>query len=186
MAKKKKMGIRAVFSALKRYLHSRKDVDEKYSNATQHDCLEGLLVVYQGLIKANLKDQVCIFFRHNDLPNQRLHCVEQYAKVITEGGVADFFNNTEDESTAVTVENEEEGADHSLVTPELSGNTNKDVAILRKEGYRVDDNNEPAPETITTPAAKYDEVTYHGWGSRSNICYRRSAGHVYEIPKLLK
>ena len=60
--------------------------------------------------------------------------------------MADLFNNTEDESTAVLVENEEEGADPSLVTPELPDNTNKDVAILRKEGYRVDDDNNTDPK----------------------------------------
>ena len=72
-----------------------------------------------------------------------------------------------------------------LVTPELSDNTNKDVARLRKEGYGVDDDNDPAPENIPTPAEKDEEIKYHEWGSRSNICYWRSEGHVYEIPKLL-
>jgi len=100
--------------------------------------------------------------------------------------VADFFNNTEEESTAVAVENGEEKAETSLVTPDLSDNTNKDVARLRKEGYGVDDDNNPAPKNIPTPAAKDDEVTYHEWGSRPNVCYRRSEGHVYEMPKLLK
>ena len=57
---------------------------------------------------------------------------------------------------------------------------------MRKEGYRVDDNNKPAPENILTPAAKYDKVTYHEWGSRSNICYQRSEGHIYDMKKLLK
>ena len=66
-------------------------------------------------------------FRDDDFPNQRLHCFERYAKVIIEEGVSDSFDNTEEESTAVTVENEEEVADPSLVTPELSDNTNKDV-----------------------------------------------------------
>ena len=87
---------------------------------------------------------------------------------------------------AVLVENEEEGVDPSLVTPELSDDMNEDVARMRKEGYGVDDDNDPAPENITTPAAKDDEVTYHEWGSRSNICYRRSEENVYEMPKLLK
>ena len=62
MAKKKKMGIVAVFGAPKRYLHLREDVDAKYPNATQHYLLEGLLVAYQGVIEGNHKDQVCIFF----------------------------------------------------------------------------------------------------------------------------
>ena len=97
-----------------------------------------------------------------------------------------LFDNTEEESTSVPVENEEEGADPSLVTPELSDNTNEDVARLRKDGYRVDDSNDPALENIPTSAARNDEVTHHEWRSRSNICYRQSEGHVYDMPKLLK
>ena len=69
------------------------------------------------------------------------------------------------------MKNEEEGADPLLVTPELSDNTNEDVARLRKDEYRVHDDNFPAPENIPTPAANDYEVTYHEWGSRSNICY---------------
>ena len=62
--------------------------------------------------------------------------------------------------------------DPSLVTPKLSDNTNKDTARFRKEGYRVDDDNDPAPENIPTPATKDDKVMYHEWGSISNICYQ--------------
>ena len=87
-----------------------------------------------------------VLFLHNYFPNQRLHFVERHEKVITEGGVANFFDNTEEESTAVPVEKEEEGADTLLVTPELLDNTNKNVEILRKEGYGVDNNNNSAPE----------------------------------------
>ena len=85
--------------------------------------------------------------------------------------MANFFDNTEEEYTAVPVENEKEGADPLLVTPELSDNTNKDVAISRKEGYGVDNGNDPAPENIPTSAAKDDKVTYHEWVSRSNIYF---------------
>ena len=85
--------------------------------------------------------------------------------------MADFFDNTEEEYTAVPAENGEEGADPSLVTPELLDNTKEDVAIFRKERYRVDNNNDPAPENIPTPAAKDDKVMYHEWGSRLNIWY---------------
>ena len=46
--------------------------------------------------------------------------------------MADFLDNMEEESMAVPVENEEEGADPLLVTPELSDNTNKDLARLMK------------------------------------------------------
>ena len=75
--------------------------------------------------------------------------------------VACFFDNNEEELTEVPVENEEEGADASLVTPELSDNTNTYVTRLRKEGDGVDDDNDPAPENIPTSAANYDLVTYY-------------------------
>ena len=84
------------------------------------------------------------------------------------------------------MKNKKKVADTSLVTLELSDNTNEDVARLRKDGYGVDNNNDPAPENITTPAAKYKRVTYNEWGSRSNIYYQQSEEHVYEMPKLLK
>ena len=76
--------------------------------------------------------------------------------------------------------------DPLLVTPELSDNTNEDVAILRKGGYGVDEDNDPAPKNIPTPAVKDDEVTHHEWVSRSNISDQRLEGHVYKITKLLK
>ena len=60
--------------------------------------------------------------------------------------MADFFDNTEEESVSVPAENEEEGENTSLVTLELSDNTNKDVVKLRKEGYGVENNNDPDPE----------------------------------------
>ena len=61
MVKKKKMGIGAVCSSPKRYLHSQKDNDANYPNVTQRDRLEGILVVDQGVLMVNHKDQVCIF-----------------------------------------------------------------------------------------------------------------------------
>ena len=71
--------------------------------------------------------------------------------------MADFSNKTKEESTSVPVENEEP----SLFTLEMSDNTNEDVKILRKEGYGVYGNNDPAPENIPTHAAKDDKVTYN-------------------------
>ena len=49
------------------------------------------------------ENKFVFFFCHDDFPNQRLHCVKQYVKVITEGGVDDLFDNTEEESTALPV-----------------------------------------------------------------------------------
>ena len=100
--------------------------------------------------------------------------------------MAGLFDNTEEESTVLPVENEEEGADPLLVTPELSDNMNEDIARLRKEEYKVDNDNYPSTENVPTSAAKDDEVTYHEWVSRSNICYQRSEGHVYDMLNLLK
>ena len=73
---------------------------------------------------------------------------------------------------AVPVENEEKGAEPSMVTPHLSYNRNEGVARLREEVYGVGGNNDPAPENIPTLATKDDKVRCHEWGCRSNICYQ--------------
>ena len=107
-----------------------------------------------------IKKTKFVFFLHDYFPKQRLHCVKRNATVITEGGVADIFDNTEEEYKAVPVGNEDEGVDTFLVTPKISDNTNNDTARFRKEVYGVDNDNNP------TPAANDDEVTYHEWVSR--------------------
>ena len=44
-SKTKRRGVGAVCSVIKRFLHPRKLVDEKYPNATHNECLDGLIAL---------------------------------------------------------------------------------------------------------------------------------------------
>ena len=91
--KKKQNGIGAVCSVITRFLHPCPLVAAMYPNAHHQHRTDGLLVSYRASKKVNRVDKTCIFFRHNDFDdNQLLHCVERYAKVLTEGGPADIFD----------------------------------------------------------------------------------------------
>ena len=149
---------------------------------------------YRASKKVNHKDKTCIFFRHDDFDdNQLLHCVERYAKVITEGGAADFFgldlgDEAQEEVRVEVVEGGGEVDDDAVVNvavPKLTDNSNEDIARLRAEGYGVDDDNKPAPENIPIAGPSNDRggVTWEEWDSRT-ICLRRSEGHRFEDPKL--
>ena len=136
-----------------------------------------------------------VFFRHNDFDdNQLLHCVERYAKVLTEGRLADMFDldlvdEGEEEVPILAVQGGGEVDDDAIVNvavPKLTDNSNEDIARLRAEGYGVDDDNEPVPENVATAGPSNDQggVTREEWNSRS-ICLRRSDGHRFEDPKLV-
>ena len=180
-----------------RFLHPRPLVAGKYPNAHHQHRTDGLLVVKRELKKVNHKDKMCVHFRSEDFDdNQLLHCVERYAKVVTEGGTADFFaldmSAEEEEETRVVVVGGDVEVDDEVVVnvpvPELTDDKNEDIVRLRAEGYGVDDDNEPAPENIPTrvPATERDfDATWEEWNAR-NVCNRRADGHRYEDPKLLK
>jgi hypothetical protein len=76
-----------------------------------------------------------------------------------EGVAADFFNNDprNDDEQGQVVQDEEEReqgqAEKPIVVlevPVLTANMDNDIEQLRAEGYRVDDDNDPAPENIPT------------------------------------
>ena len=190
--KKKQNGIGAVCSVITRFLHPRPLVAAMYPNAHHQHRTDGLLVLYRASKKVNRVDKTCIFFRHNDFDdNQLLHCVERYAKVLTEGGPTDIFDldlDEREEEVSVAVEGGGEVDDDAIVNvavPKLTDNSNEDIARLRAEGYGVDDENEPSPENIPTAGPSNDRggVTWEEWDSRS-VCNRRSEGHRHEDPKL--
>ena len=143
---KKQIGIGAVCSVLKRFLHPKPIVGPKYPNTTAKDRLEGLLVIRREEKSINGQSKQCIIFRHGDFENIEIYCVERYAKVTTEGAEADFFGEVE-QQTMATVEVETEQNNESEVN--LEGNDlAENMARLKLEGYGVDDDNDPAPENI--------------------------------------
>ena len=82
--KKKELGIRAVCDVLKRFLHPRAKVCERYPNTTSQERLGDLLVIRREIKKVNKQEKRCIVFRHSDFENVEIYCAERYARVLTE------------------------------------------------------------------------------------------------------
>ena len=185
--KKKSIGIGAVCEVLKRFLHPRPVLSQKYPNAAQQDRLQDLLVIKKEVRKVNKVDRVCIVFRHNDFEGQELYCAERYSSVITEGAEADFF--VDDSVVEAEVVEAEVVVEEAEEVPKIhASDLAENIARLRAEGYGVDDDNEPAPENIPSvesalPAPSAPGCIYKEWNS-TTICNRLVQGLRHEKAKL--
>ena len=77
---------------LARFLHPRRDVDAKYTNAHHKHRISDLLLVKRDVVKVNSKEQMCYFFNHPDFDDRLLYCVVRYARVKQEGELGSFFD----------------------------------------------------------------------------------------------
>ena len=115
--KRLRHGVGAKISVLKKFLHPRPLVAEKYPNAGKTDMLHDLVAVGQEEKTVSKKPQLCIIMRHNDFDDgQLLHAVARYCKVVQEGAPEHIFNSTLQDSHegdgAVAVEGQaNEGAE---------------------------------------------------------------------------
>lgn len=188
--KKKKIGIGAKCSVLKRFLHPSRLIGETYHNIAFHDRLTNLVAVRQEQKQIRNKMVPCIIFQHDDFPGTDIYSHKRYVLVVEEGAAADFFNNdprNDDEQDQVVQEEMAEGgvedqAPVLLEVPGLTANVDDDIERLRAEGYGVDDDNEPAPENVPMPQnadAAADAPRFDDWGSR-HYCNRRLQNRFQE------
>jgi hypothetical protein len=107
---------------------------------------------------------MCFVFRHDLFHDVELHCLRRWSKVKREGNSEHCF--AED----IPTEEPSEGAEQrGLEIPTLEGNE-FDVVRLQAEGYKIDDDNELAPENAPTAAPSNNiGVTNDNWGF-SGIC----------------
>jgi hypothetical protein len=186
--RKKRIGIGATCTVLKRMLHPAKQIDEKYPNKQFHDRLDDLLVIGRDERRVHGKNQNVILFRHIDFDDNDvvLYCSPRFAKVTTEGPQEEIFDKADDRNEEGTGHNNGDD-DNPVEVPAVDryGNHAEDVARLLAEGYDVDDDNEPAPENIPNQddpnIANY--ANYDSWGSRM-YCKWTSEGHKFENPKV--
>ena len=87
------LGKDAIISVLLRYLHSSKDVRDKFSNTHSKQRLDNYKVFRLEMKEASQKDQLCCVVTHDGFLNKKLHAVKWYAKVCTEGDPQFFFDN---------------------------------------------------------------------------------------------
>jgi hypothetical protein len=133
--------------------------------------------------KVNKKEHNCIFLFHEDFPNQELYAIKRWVSVSQEGPAGQyFFDEPLVEGVETVVEqDEEEGVEipREINLVGLRNNASaEDMALLRAEGFDIDDDNEPAPENIPDLIARDGTVVNNDqqeWGW-SGIDNRKSNG----------
>ena len=154
-----RLGVGAVCSTQIRFLHPARIINEAIPNRTKNQRLENLLTIRLAKKKVNRKEQKCIVFRHETLPNQELHCVKRWVQIDQEGATCNFFENPEP-TEEETSEAENDGGGEEV--PEFIRNLHvKDVQAVRDVGLAVDDDNNPALENVPTEENEADQSTYN-------------------------
>ena len=127
-------------------------------------------------------------FQHGDFNDQELYAVERYGRVTEEGPSDSFFIEDEEVPDLDTRARNDEGLNALESLPAISGQLVDDIARLRRDGFSVDDDMDPAPENIPREEGESkteDELLYFAWNSRTT-CNRRSDSLGEEKPRLLK
>ena len=170
---KKKIGTGGVCSVLKKFLHPYNLVrnHEVWKRIEMDERVEDLLVVgyeeRESGRRSNRQKKASVLFRHNDFPNQELYCVNhRYVHCYRDGGQEFHFNlgssaanassanrgeQTNDNPTEDTVRGDDVNETVNLLTTTTAANArdlSDDVQRIRAMGYKVDDDNEPAPENV--------------------------------------
>ena len=184
---KKKIGIGAVCRTFMKFIHPSKLIRDKFPNRIDQDKLGEMIAIRQEVKRVNHKDQMCIIMRHDFWPNQELHCVKRWVKVMEEGAAADFFDapptvTPEDEAVPTPNITEDEGEPIPEQVFNLTGSSAEDIMHVRRLGLGVDDDNEPAPENIPTNGPTEDTAQVWGW---NGINERKKANVMNVSPQLL-
>ena len=152
-----------------KYMHPQKIIRDLYLNWTQHDKMEDLLIIGQGVKKIKGKEHMCALFRHDSFPNKVLYCCKKWSShVVSEGDPTQSFHQVpaavQEEVGAEEEDSDEVGAaipDHVF---HMGGNE-EDIAHIRGLGFTVDDDNEPVPENIPDPNEEPNQaVEKETWG----------------------
>jgi hypothetical protein len=165
----KRQGIGAKCTVLKKNLHPKKRINERYINFAKESRLEGLVAIRQEKKKIRGKDQLCIVFHHEDFPNEEVYCATRWAKVTQEGPDNCYFEVPEVPVEEVA-DPEEEVTPVPNIPKELFNRNHRighreDIELFWQAGFGVDDDNEPAPENVPTAGALQEQDLNGGiWG----------------------
>ena len=133
MAKKRK-GIGANCTVLLKFLHSKKDINEKFPNRTAQDRLENCIIIGLGEKSIRNAETQVMLFRHDEFPDKQLYCVPRYAKVIEEGPAEHLFeghDRTEDTDGEILVTVAEEDWRREIpIEVQQARNVQEDIALV--------------------------------------------------------
>ena len=207
-----RLGFSAKVSSLVSRLHPKNFISKAYANYTKTDKAEGLVVVSKGPKSIPWEEKVVVIFRHppkgeltEDFKCWAIHC---FAHVTEEGNEEDLFTSSNDGGSNnsggvggaqlnpntmqnATQNNTEEAQTNKTVPAEIVqffesnsstldlGNANLVWQILPG---MVDDNNQPLPENIPTPAKEGQDAPqfFSTWEHSGDSYHCLAGGHRHK------
>ena len=202
-----RLGIGAKVSVLVSRLHPKNLISKAYANYTKTDKAEGLVVVSEGPKLIRREEKVVIVFRHppkGELTEDfKCWAIHRFAHVTEEGNQEDIFttsnNGGSNNSGGVgvvqpnpnitrnpTQHNPEDAPTNEAVPTEVVHLFESNATTLDSDDANlvcqilpgmVDDDNQPLPENIPTPAEEgKDAPQFFSTWEHSGDCYRSLAG----------
>lgn len=186
MAKKKQLGVGATVSILLKCLHPKDKVQQAWPVIAAQE-RQDFIVLSQKDTTRKGKSYVSVVVDHPMRSNYRgqITVPRRFVKVKMEGVPNMFFDspqvppltqNNPSETAVDTTEEEQDPA--SNICRDLA----EDIALIRNQGYDVDDDNKPAPENVPNADATFNFGLYpdQQWGESMFVNPMANTG--YESP----
>ena len=169
-----RIGVGAKCSILLKRIHPQNVVRQYFPVYAANERLNDCIITRQEPVRRNGRTYVAVFLQHPSLGGEAhttLYTAKRWAVVRSEGDPDRFFDAPSSPTTT--------NANTTTAAPNEAGllrvtNHAEDIAIVRGEGFHVDDDNEPAPENIpdaTNEArpADYGLFDTQQWGATNHV-----------------
>ena len=80
-------------TVLKKFLHPKKVIGDRYASIGPQERINDLVVVRKGTKPIKSKPKTVIFFCHYGFPNNYIYILERYYKFLKGGKEADLFDD---------------------------------------------------------------------------------------------
>jgi hypothetical protein len=143
------LGKGARCSCLVKFIRPSKDVAAALVNPEPGRRIDDLITVSRDVTTRGGKRFVSIFFRSSTIPGL-LHAAERCVRVEEQGPLDQLWGESPTaEAPAATVAIDEQGEEIADFVFHAQ-NRVEDIALVRDMEFKVDDDNEPAPENVPT------------------------------------
>ena len=145
---KKRIGVGAHCSVLLKRLHPQNLVTQYHPNYSDNKRFHDVVVVRQSSITRRGNEFIGVFVSHPSFQgSDAIYVAKRYCVVKQEGNPDGFFD---DDPAQNEVAMDDDGNFVPEIDPQVffASNRADDIALVRKQGYDVDDDNKPAPENV--------------------------------------
>lgn len=177
-ARRLRLGVGAKCSILINRIHPGNITAVAFPNYTRHDRLDDCVVIDRRPVTRGGKTFIGVFFAHPSLEGHDVYTAQRFAVVKSEGDPSEFFETEAAPAPDIDPDadafQEEDDQDPATANPT---NRAEDIALIRGQGFDVDDDNEPAPENIPDAnAANEGLYETQSWGLDSHVDQMASNG----------